>query len=206
MVVVRPRDRTVEQKVSRIASRAHGVVTREQLVCAGITAGEIKQRVHTGALIRVHLGVYRVGHLAPSVEARYLAAVLACGKGSALSGRAAGYLLGLLKGPLPPPEVTSPTERRVAGVRTRRSKRIEATMCRGIPVTTVPRTLVDLAAVLTEQELGRAAHEAEVRHRNVPALVDAVLVRHPNTPGATNLLRVLRGDVRVTLSKLESRF
>ena len=51
---------------------------------------------------RVHRGVYRVGHRAPSVEARYLAAVLACGEGAVLSGRAAAYLWGLLKGPAPP--------------------------------------------------------------------------------------------------------
>jgi very-short-patch-repair endonuclease len=73
-------------------------------------------------------------------------------------------------------------------------------------VTTIPRTLVDLAAVLDEQELARACHEAEVRHRGVPALVDAVLARQPNVPGARKLRRILRGEVRVTLSKLEARF
>ena len=55
----------------------------------------------TGALLPVHRGVYRVGHRAPSVEARYLAAVLACGEGALLSGRAAAHLYGLLKGPAP---------------------------------------------------------------------------------------------------------
>jgi hypothetical protein len=102
--------------------------------------------------------------------------------------------------------VTAPTERRVPGVRTRRSPRVEATTWDGIPVTTVPRTLVDLASVLEENELARACHEAEVRHRNVPALVDAVLVRRPNAHGAAKLREILRGNVRVTLSKLESRF
>jgi very-short-patch-repair endonuclease len=206
MGAMRPQGRTVEQEVARIAGRAHGVVTREQLVSAGITADEIKQRVQSGSLIRVHRGVYRVGHTAPSLEARYLAAVLACGKGAAISGRAAGHLLGLLKGAAPPPEVTAPTERRVAGVKTRRSKKIEAARHNGIPVTTVPRTLLDLAAVLDDNELARAVHEAEVRHRNIPALVDAVLARQPNAPGAAKARRILRGDTRVTLSKLESRF
>jgi hypothetical protein len=82
----------------------------------------------------------------------------------------------------------------------------DAATWRGIPVTTVPRTLVDLAAVLDEQGLARACHEAEVRHRNVPALVDAVLARQPNAPGAGKLRRILHGEVRVTLSKLEARF
>jgi hypothetical protein len=76
----------------------------------------------------------------------------------------------------------------------------------GIPVTTVPRTLVDLAAVLPFDELARACHEAGVRYRTTPRQVEAVLKRRPNAPGSTNLRRVMRGEARVTLSKLERRF
>jgi very-short-patch-repair endonuclease len=77
---------------------------------------------------------------------------------------------------------------------------------RRIPVTTVARTLVDIAATLSEDDLARACHEAGVRHRTTPAQVEAVLARHPQAPGATKLRRILRGGVRVTLSKLEARF
>jgi hypothetical protein len=66
-----------------------------------------------------------------------------------LSGRAAGHLLYLLSGATPAPEVTATTERRIEGVKTRRSRRLDredVTTWRGIPSTTVPRTLVDLAA------------------------------------------------------------
>jgi hypothetical protein len=63
----------------------------------------------------------------------------------------------------------------------------DAATWRGIPVTTVPRTLVDLAAVLNEDDLARACHEAEVRHGTGPALVEAVLARRPNAPGAKKL-------------------
>jgi len=73
---MRPQGRTVEREIARIAGGQHGVVTRRQLLAAGRSAGEIARRVHTGALLREHRGVYRVGHRAPSVEARYLAAVL----------------------------------------------------------------------------------------------------------------------------------
>jgi hypothetical protein len=90
--------RTVESVVARLATRTHGVVTRRQLLAAGVTEDEIDQRLATGALLREHRGVYRVGHRAPSVEARYLAAVLACGDGALLSGRAAAHIWGLLKG------------------------------------------------------------------------------------------------------------
>src|SRR4051812_30973379 len=100
---------TVEQELDRIARAAHGVVTRRQLLAVGVTVDEIKHRLRTGALLREHPGVYRVGHRAPSVEARYMAAVRACGERALLSGRAAGHLLGLLRGAPPAPEVTAPT-------------------------------------------------------------------------------------------------
>lgn len=155
---MRPKVSTVEETLARVASTQHGVVARAQLLGASVSPAEVKHRLRTGALLRVHRGVYRVGHRAPSLEARYLAAVLACGNQALLSGRAAAYLHGLLKGPAPTPEVTAPTGRRVSGVKTRRSPALDAqdapTRCR-IPVTTVARTLVDLAATLTVDDLAR---------------------------------------------------
>ena len=206
---MRPKGSTAERELGRLAASQHGVVTRAQLEGAGVTRAEIKSRLRTGSLLPVHRGVYRVGHRAPSVEARYLAAVLACGECALLSGRAAAHLFGLLKGSAPPPEVTTRTERRVPGVRTRRSRRLDladATTWRHIPVTTVARTLTDLAGDLPLDALARACHEAGVRYRTTPAHVEAVLARRPNTPGAGKLRHIIRGDIRVTLSKLEMRF
>ena len=105
--------RTVDEKMARIASAGHGVVTRAQLLSAGVTARQIKRRVQSGGLIRVHRGVYRVGHRAPSVEATYLAAVLAAGEGALLCGRAAAHVLGLVKGAAPIPEIIARTQRRI---------------------------------------------------------------------------------------------
>jgi hypothetical protein len=209
MVVVRPQDRTVEEKVAAIASRAHGVVTREELRAAGLSAAEIKSRIESRYLIPLHRGVFRVGHQAPSVLARYTAAVKACGEGSLLAGRAAAHLFGLLKQPPPMPEVHCPRDRRISGVITHRMRRtdlVDATGWRRIPVTTVQRTIVDLAAVLEEDELARAVHEADVRHRTTPNQVERVLGRRHNWPGARKLRRVIWGEVPVTLSRLESRF
>jgi hypothetical protein len=73
-------------------------------------------------------------------------------------------------------------------------------------VTNVPRTLVDLARSLSEPALARACHEAEVRYGTTPAQAEAVLRRLPNSRGAQTLRRILHGEVRVTLSKLEQRF
>jgi hypothetical protein len=208
--VLSPHPRTVDQELARIAAGQHGVVTRGELLDLGVSAAGIQRRVSKGTLIPVHRGVYRVGHEAPSHEAHYQAAVRACGEGAVLSGRAAGYLLGLLKCSIPPPpEVTTPTERRIDGVMGRRSRHInrrDGTTFRGIPITTVPRTLVDLAADLSLDDLARACHEAGVRYGTTPKQVEVVLARRPTSRGAANLRKILRGEVRVTLSKLERVF
>ena len=91
------KSRTVEEVLASIAERAHGIVTRREALGAGVSRTEIHRRVKKGSLITQHRGVYRVGHAAPSVEAPFVAAVKACGEEAALSDRAAGYLLGLLK-------------------------------------------------------------------------------------------------------------
>jgi very-short-patch-repair endonuclease len=206
---VAAKDSTVEEILARLAGRSHGVVTRQELLNAGVTRHEIRQRVDTGALIRVHRAVFRVGHQAPSLEARYMAAVKACGEGSLLCGRAAAHLLGLVKRPPSLPEVLTGTQRRPRGVVThhiRSSDPRDATEWRGVPVTTVPRTLIDLAAVLDAPALARAFHEAVVKHHVKPEAVERVLSRRHNWPGARALRRVIWGDEPVSLSKLESAF
>jgi hypothetical protein len=172
-----PLGRTVEDELARIAGAAHGVVTRAQLLRAGVTADEIKWRLQTGSLLREHRG--------------------------------AGHLFGIVKGTAPAPEVTSRAERRIEGVRVHRCRSLDAcdaAAVRGIPVTTVPRTLVDLAAELSADALARACHEAGVRYGTTPTAVEAVLLRRPTSPGAKKLRRVIHGDVHVTLSNLEARF
>lgn len=192
-----------------MASRGHGVVTRAALLEAGASASSIARSVRAGRLLVVHPGVYRVGHRAPSAAATYLAAVLACGDRALLSGPAAGWWLGVVGGDTPPPEVTAPTERRVAGVRVRRCRGLSSRdgwWCRGVPVTTVPRTLVDLAVSVSLDDLAEACHRAGVRYRTTPAQVTRVLDRFPSTKGRRNLELVLGRRVPATLSHLERKF
>ena len=200
---------TAERRIARIADRDDGVVTRQELLGAGLSAREIERRLESGALLREYRGVYRVGHRAPSVDARYRAAVKACGDGAVLCGRAAGHLHRLLKGRAAAPVVLVQGKRKVEGLAVRRTRRLDprdTADVRGIRVTTVPRTLVDLAGELDIEELARASHEAGVLHRTTPAQVKAVLARRPNAPGAGNLREVMFGHVPVTLSKLERGF
>jgi hypothetical protein len=201
-------DDKADREIGRQAGGPFGLVRHRALRRAGVTRAEIEHRLGTGALLREYPGIYRVGHRAPSVEASYLAAVWACGEGALLSGRAAAYHWGILKGRPPRPEVIAPGRRSHKGVRTSKRKLVpeDGTIHRGIPVTTVERTLVDLAADLPLSALARACHEAGVKYRTTPKAVDKVLERRPNAKGAANLRAVMGGEVRVSLTRLEKRF
>jgi very-short-patch-repair endonuclease len=206
---MRPKVRQADAVIARIAGGQHGLVTTEQLVRAGISPSQIRQRVRRGSLYRVHRGVYLVGHRGLTVDARYLAAVLACGEGSVLAGRAGGFHSQLLRGDPPRPEVLTLTDKRVPGVITRRYRGkapLRSWRLRGIPVLRPPALLVDLARSLNPSELARACHESGVRYRTTPAQVAAVLQEKPNAVGAGALRRVVSGEEKVTLSALEARF
>jgi putative AbiEi antitoxin of type IV toxin-antitoxin system len=198
-----------EREVARIAARQHGVITIHQLLAAGLTRQGVTRRVRRGTLHREFRGVYRVGHRAPSVEARYMAAVLACGDGAVLSGLAAAYFYGLIRrSSPPPPEVTASAVRRVDGVITRRTRNLDrrdTTLHRLVPIRTAPRTLVDLAATLSPDDLALAAHEAEVKYRVNAKKLYAALARRPKAPGAWKLHGIFHGQ-RIKLSELERLF
>jgi hypothetical protein len=199
---IRPRGAIVGQ----IATAQHGRITAAQLLDAGVDRDRIKHWVADGRLRRVHTGVYAVGHAAPSADGDYMAAVLAGGEGAVLSHRAAAHLLRLLPGAPPPPEVTVPTtaHRRRPGIVIHRVKQLhplDASSLDGIPVTTVPRVLLDLAPRLAPALLARAGHEAWIRHRTGPQHVESCIARNPRKPGAAKLRRALGADV--TLSVLE---
>jgi len=201
--------RTATERIAALATRNHGVVTRGQLLAAGLSTKQIASRVRAGLLLVEYPGVYRVGHRAPSTPASYLAAVRASGPGALLADRAAAYNFEILRGDPPQPTVITRTERRLAGVGTRRSRgldRADATSWRGIPTLSLARTLVDLAATMPVDDLARACHEAGVRYRTTPRHVDQVLHRRPNATGARKLREILGGEAKVSLSRLESRF
>lgn len=195
--------------VAAKASTQHGRITTRQLRAAGIDAQRTRRWVVEGRLHRLHRGVYAVGHDAPSVLGDYMAAVLACAGGSALSHLANAHVLRLVRGDPPPPEVTVPTLNglRRPGIVVHRVSslhRLDLSEFEGIPVTTAPRTLLDLAPRLTPAKLARACHEAWVHHRTPPARIEECILRNPTKPGAAKLRAALGSDA--TLSALEDGF
>src|SRR3954447_16845468 len=85
------------RNAARIAGQQHGVITTAQLIDAGLARSSVKKWHQKGLLHREFRGLWRFGHRAPSYEARYMAAVLACGDGAGLSGAAALFHLPLPK-------------------------------------------------------------------------------------------------------------
>lgn len=201
--------RSTFDTTARLAGRQHGRVSWSQLVGAGIPPEQIKRWLRDGRLWPVHHGVYAVGHTAPSLHANLMAAVLACGDGAAVSHSSGAHLLKVVRAAPRRPEITVPTtagraRRGIVVHRVRALPAADVTSVHGIPATTVPRILLDLAPRLAPADLARACPEAWVHHRVRPEAVEACIARNPGKKGAAKLRRALGSDV--TLSALEDVF
>lgn len=144
--------RSPDRTISELAGRQHGVVARRQLIQAGLSATMIGRRLQQGRLHQVRRGVYLVGHAVPPHYALEMAALLACAPGAILSHRSAAALWGLL--PYPPPAdvcVTVPPWQSAGrpGLAIHRVTidRRDVRHRQRMPLTSPPRTLLDLAAV-----------------------------------------------------------
>jgi putative AbiEi antitoxin of type IV toxin-antitoxin system/uncharacterized protein DUF559 len=197
--------------LGEVARRQWGVVTLAQLAGFGLRDRGIRDWVRDGRLHRLHRGIYAYGHDRLRVEGRWLAAVLACGPGAALSHRSAGSLWEVRQSSAGLTDVTVPSRNgriRRAGIRIHRSGRLspdEVTERRGIPVTTLARTLLDLADVVQPQALKRAITEAEYRNVFDLTCLIAVVQDNPGRRGA-KLMRAAEQAGHRTRSPLEERF
>jgi hypothetical protein len=198
--------------LAEIARRQWGVITRDQLTASGLATRGISHWVQSGRLHRLYRGIYAYGHDRLRVEGRWLAAVLACGPGAALSHGSGAALWEIRQSNSALVDVTVPTRAgriRRKGIRIHRSGRLapeEVTIRSGIPVTTVARTLLDLADVLDPQALRRAVTEAEYTNRfDLPSL-NAVVESNPGRRSRKLMTAALEGRHHRTRSPLEDRF
>ena len=177
-----------------LAGGQHGIVKREQMREAGLTKDGVRRRVEAGWLVRLYDGVYAVGHTALTDKSHLIAAVYACGPEALAGYRSAGAMWGVLRGPQTI-EVTAPRGRKPKrGMTVHRSRLIheeDRALIDNIPVTSLARTLVDLADILPEKQLASAVHEAEVQRLFDLTQVRRVLERLPGRKGRHRLARVL---------------
>jgi very-short-patch-repair endonuclease len=197
----------------QLARRQHGVITRGQLIGLGIGAKAIKHRLAKGRLHPVSRGVYAVGRPQVTRNGRWMAAVLACGKGALLSHVSAASLWGIRSpAALLPVHVSVGTgvSRSRRGIRLhRRASLTDADRTRrdGIPVTTPGRTLIDLATLLKPNRLEEAVNEADKLGLIDPEMVRRLLDERARVDGVPALRSVLdRRTFQLTDSELERRF
>lgn len=143
-------------EIRQLAERQHGVVARRQLLELGLGRDLIRERVRTGRLIELHRGVFAVGHRRIGLRGEWMAASLACGPRAYLSHGSAAHLWGI-RGSRRPHEVLRVSgHRKPHGVwlhQTRSLPDEDATVKAGIPVTTIERTIMDMAGRLDERQL-----------------------------------------------------
>jgi very-short-patch-repair endonuclease/predicted transcriptional regulator of viral defense system len=199
----------VDQRIAALATRQHGVVATRQLAAFGLSQRAVSHRAAAGRLHRVHRGVYAVGHPVLTVNGRRMAAVLAAGPGAVLSHASAAALWEI--------RPTSATRIDVSvrsaagrgkrpGLRIHRAAHLrgeEITVQQGITVTTVARTLLDLAATLSPRALERALDEAEIQQLYDRTSLDALARAHAGERGARALTQALDQDGEPTLTDSE---
>ncbi len=192
--------------VAKVAERQCGLVTRAQLLAAGLGRGAVAHRVAEGRLHPVHRGVYLVGHRAPVPRAREMAAILVCGPGALLSHRSAGAAWRM-----PVPAIREVEVSLVGrdipsrpGIRIYRVETLHARDARryaGLPLTSPARTLLDLGAVLTPRGLEQAVADARARRLVSETELHAVLARAPAKRGAAALRALLQREAGPALTR-----
>jgi very-short-patch-repair endonuclease len=195
-----------------LAERQYGVVSRRQLLGLGFTANMIDRRLRTRRLLRLHRGVYALGHRRLQRGGHWMAAVLAAGDGALLSHRDAAALHGLRRphDGIATDVTTTGRARRTPALAVHQAVALaaedRATVDR-IPVTSVARTLVDLAGVVGKQALAAALNEAERADVLDVGAIERVLERTRGRRGRghANLRAVLREhrDLGPTLTRSE---
>jgi hypothetical protein len=204
--------RALDVEIAALADAQHGVVARWQLTERGFSNGAIDRRLERRQLRVVHRGVFAVGHRVLVLEGRWMAAVLAGGAGAVLSHRAAGAHHELIRASSGAIDVMAQTRRTSRpGIRLhqRALPDDEWAIHEGIPATTVARTLLDLAEVLSPPRLRQALNVAEQRRLADSPSLPALIERYPRRRGVAKLKAILaagRIGADIARSELELEF
>jgi Protein of unknown function (DUF559)/Transcriptional regulator, AbiEi antitoxin len=195
----------------RRARAQHWVLTRRDLLALGFSPKAIRRRVESGRLHPIGPGIYAVGRPELTREGWWMAAVLACGRGAALSHRSAGALWGIARERPGRIEVscTSRRECERPGVRVRSGTLRPAEIVRHhrIPLTIPVRTMVDLATEAGPRLLERYVNEADKLDLADPEALRRELEGYRGVRGVRPLRNLLDRDTFVlTAEELERLF
>ena len=142
------------------AATQAGVLHRRQLTGAGVTAKVIRRLVADGHLAMASPHVFVVGGSPPTWRQRLWIALLGAPDGSAVSHRSAAVIHGIGRFSEGPIDITEPEDRHAsrATKATHRSTSLpvhHVSEVDGLPVTTVARTIFDLARVASSRRYWR---------------------------------------------------
>jgi len=199
------------RELAALAARQHGVVSNPQLRRLGFSSSAIGRSAAAGRLHRLHRGVYAIGHTSLTPHGRCMAAVLACGPEAVLSHFAAAWMWGIARAAPREIDVTVPGRGRGRdSIRVHRAPALrgeDRAAREGIPVTAMPRTLLDLAAA-APRRLDQALESAERLELFDLREVGELLARCGGHRGAARLRRAIADyrEPRFTRSELERRF
>jgi hypothetical protein len=199
--------------VRALAAGQHFVVSRSQLQQLGFSKTGIHRWVRSGRLTPVLPGVYAFEGPLRTAEAKAMAAVAWGGDGAALSHVSAAHLFDVWRGPKQDVvDVVSPRQRTDRyNVRFHQSRRLERAIevLDEIPITSLSRTIVDLAEVLTPHQVANVIHQACYRHKldivRVEAWYERLKDRH-SAPVARRAIDLHVSGSAGTRSMDEDRF
>ena len=208
----------IERRLETLAAPQLGVFHRQQAIAIGFTPGMIRWRVQNGAWLLLGHAVYRLAAAPPSHRQSAWAAVLAAGSTAAVSHRTAALLHGM-PGPWGRRIEVSKLEGSGHWLRgqgswlheTCRLPPHHVTTIEGLPVTTVARTIFDLAGVvrddLVERVLDDSLAAGRVRREALLQVLDDLAISGLNCIVLMLYLLDRRGDGYVAPeSALEARF
>lgn len=173
---------TADAITARLAAGQNGVLSKQQALGLGVPLGQFKSQVGRDLLERVQMGVYRHAGAPSSWVGSLTAAALAGGPGAVVSHRTAGRLHGLDGVPgsrieITVPDLDHPVRPGIVAHRTNRLDPADCCTVSGVPVTTIPRTLLDLGAVLSYEQVEHTVQDAIIRKVVTEGALAAVLER-----------------------------
>lgn len=202
-----PRIADVVSRVVLLAERQFGAISAAQLLACGMSRTGIARWVHAGRLHRLSRGIYAVGHRALSMEGRLAADLLRAGTGAALSHGTAAWWWGLLRFRETTTHVSHPGRAgSTSSLAIHHPARVARAWHRGLPVTDVVQTLLDISPTASEPAFRRAVAQAE--HLRLCG-IDEIRANIARRRGCDRLRSALDRhlpELAETLSPLEDRF
>ena len=201
--------RIAKVRVATLAGRQLGRISWAQLRELGAAEATVNAWMRSGYLLQTGPRVYAVGHVAPSQEATLFEAVLFAGPGAALSHGTAAWWRGLLTWPVTQTHISTPRriESSPGGLEIHGRRTLDRETVRGLPVTTIPQTMLDLAATEPLKLVRRALAELDFTGAFDPAELSNAA--GPGRRGSVALAKALRihlPELAHTRSDLEIEF